>query len=283
MSRTSAPTSANTLAGTAASPKPNRLVRYFSRFDEGEVVRWAFRGMLIGTIGVLGLDLRDLSDSNGWWPTETSAPAHASEPVLPPAVETATPFPSIDPRQHVTADVESLGQPMRFVLGSGGVLQAEGSIAPGTAARFAAEIEARGEYVRTVSLNSPGGALDDAMEMARLVRGRGLSTEVTDGAICASSCPLLFAGGLTRTAGAKSAVGVHQFYAATEATTDPAQAMSDAQATTARISRHLAEMDVDPALWLHALDTPPRALYYFSPVELAKYKLVTSPVATAHK
>ena len=59
--------------------------------------------------------------------------------------------------------------------------------------------------------------------------------------------------------------------------------MSDAQATTARISRHLAEMDVDPALWLHALDTPPRALYYFSPAELAKYKLVTSPVATAHK
>ena len=59
--------------------------------------------------------------------------------------------------------------------------------------------------------------------------------------------------------------------------------MSDAQATTARISRHLAEMGVDPALWLHALDTPPQALYYFSPEELAKYRLVTAPVATPRK
>ena len=28
--------------------KRNVLVRYFSRFDDGEVVRWAFRGLLIG-------------------------------------------------------------------------------------------------------------------------------------------------------------------------------------------------------------------------------------------
>ena len=65
--------------------------------------------------------------------------------------------------------------------------------------------------------------------------------------------------------------------------TAPAQAMSDAQATTARISRHLAEMGVDPALWLHALDTPPQALYYLSPEELADYRLVTKPASVARK
>ena len=161
---------------------------------------------------------------------------------------------------------------------------AEGSIEPGTAARFAAEIEARGEYVQTISLNSPGGALDDAMAMAKLVRGRGISTEVADGALCASSCPLLFAGGLTRTAGEKSAIGVHQFYAATQATDRlRRRPCRTPRRQRRRISAHLAEMDVDPALWLHALDTPPRALYYFSPAELAKYRLVTSPVATARK
>ena len=63
----------------------------------------------------------------------------------------------------------------------------------------------------------------------------------------------------------------------------PAQAMADAQMTTARISRHLIDMGIDPALWLHALDTPPQALYYFSAEELAKYRLATKPVATAHK
>jgi hypothetical protein len=164
------------------------------------------------------------------------------------------------------------------------VLTAQGSIDPGSAGRLAAELEARGEYVKVVSLNSPGGALDEAIEMAKLVRGRDIDTKVADGALCASSCPLFLAGGQTRTVGSKAAVGVHQFYAAAADTpTAPAQAMADAQMTTARISRHLIEMGVDPALWLHALDTPPQALYYFSPEELAKYRLVTAPVATAHQ
>ena len=100
-------------------------------------------------------------------------PAAPSDPILPPAVETDVPIPSDDPRRFVTTDEEILGRPMTFTLGSGGVLAAEGSIDPGSAARFAAEIEARGEYVKTVSLNSPGGALDDAMAMAKLVREQG--------------------------------------------------------------------------------------------------------------
>ena len=59
--------------------------------------------------------------------------------------------------------------------------------------------------------------------------------------------------------------------------------MSDAQVTTARISRHLSDMGVDPALWLHALDTPPRALYYLSGSELKTYRLVTAPAPVARK
>jgi hypothetical protein len=42
-------------------------------------------------------------------------------------------------------------------------------------------------------------------------------------------------------------------------------------------------MGVDPALWLHALDTPPQALYYLSPEELADYRLVTKPASVARK
>lgn len=256
------------------SKRRNPVMRYLSRFDDGEVVRWAFRGLLIGAIGVLALDLDELSRENGWWATEAAAPALPSDPILP-AVETDSPLPSDGPRRFVTADEAMLARPMQFNLQAGGVLSAEGSIEPGTAARFAVEMQARGEYVKTVSLNSPGGALDDAMAMAKLTRERGIATEVADGAICASSCPLFFAGGKIRTAGGKAAIGVHQFYAATPNPAGPEQAMSDAQATTARISRHLAEMGVDPALWLHALDTPPQALYYFTPEDLTAYRLVT--------
>lgn len=261
----------------AAQDEPTRrnaVMRYLGRFDDGELARWVFRGLLLGAIGVLGLDLNDLSRANGWWSQDSLA--IPNEPVLPPVVRTDTPLPPDDPRQFVTTDDATLGQPMAFELQPGGVLAATGSIEPGTAARFAAEIEARGEYVRTVSLNSPGGALDDAMLMAKLVRERGLDTNVADGAICASSCPLLFAGGEHRAAGKEAAIGLHQFYAAGGSDSGSAQAMADAQATTARISRHLADMGVDPALWLHALDTPPQALYYLSAEELAKYRLVTS-------
>ena len=37
----------------------------------------------------------------------------------------------------------------------------------------------------------------------------------------------------------------------------------------------------DPALWLHALDTPPRELYYFTVEQMSEYKLVTSPAPVA--
>src|SRR5690606_30780358 len=141
--------------------------------------------------------------------------------------------------------------------------------------RLAHEIEAHGEHIRTVSLDSPGGSLDDAMEMARLIRDKGYGTQVENGALCASSCPLLLAGGAERKVGERAAIGLHQFYAIGSDVMRPDQALADAQVTTARISRFLADMGIDPALWLHALDTPPRKLYYLTPAETARYRLAT--------
>lgn len=261
-----------------AAERPNLLKRYLARFDDGEIIRWAFRGLLAGAAVVIGLDAWALYEARPTVDTQPTGGTIYVEPALPPALRPGSPFaPSADPREHVTLDAGALRGPLRFELKPGGVMSAEGSIDIGSARRFAEEIEARGEYVKTLSLNSPGGSVDDAMTMARLTRERGIATEVADGALCASSCPLLFAGGATRAAGEKAAIGLHQFYAALEMTaTDPVQAMSDAQATAARIARYLDEMGVDPALWLHALDTPPQELYYLSREELAKYRLVTT-------
>ena len=263
-----------------ARVRPGLIIRarqmvwnYLSRFDEGEVIRWAFRGMLIGTISVLGMDLWETWQRNDAARPDTPTLA---TPFLPPDVETREPAEKgIDPREFLTIDEAKLRAPMAFTLGAGGVLSAEGTIDPGASQRLADEIAARGEYVKTVSLNSPGGSVEDAMAMARLLREKGIATEVGEGALCASSCPLLMAGGKARHADAKAAIGVHQFYAVGTESPGPAQAMSDAQATTARITRFLTELGVDPALWLHALDTPPRELYYFSPKELKTYRLVT--------
>ena len=124
----------------AAGQRPNAVARYFLRFDDGELVRWAFRGLLVGAIGVLALDLGELSRENGWW-EDGAATVRQTEPILP-AVRTSVPLRSPDPGLFVTADEATLGQPMRFELGAGGVLSAQGSIEPGTAVRFAAELEA---------------------------------------------------------------------------------------------------------------------------------------------
>jgi hypothetical protein len=52
-------------------------------------------------------------------------------------------------------------------------------------------------------------------------------------------------------------------------------ATADAQKTAAEVSRYLASMGIDAEVWLHALDTPPDRLYYFTVAELTALKLVT--------
>lgn len=264
---------ARSIATVDPAPRLAVIGSLLQRFDDGVVTRWVFRALLAGTCTVLAMDFYDLSKDN-----VVPAPIETSSPLLPPVFETDKPLPA-DPRKFMTGDQEALRAPIRFTLQGNGVLTAEGTVDAGAANRLAAELDQRGEYVRTVSLNSPGGALQEAIEMAKMVRERKLDTKVADGALCASSCPLIFAGGRQRLAGVQSAIGVHQFFATTVAGTDapkdPAQAMSNAQTTAASISRHLAEMGVDPSLWLHAMETPPQALYYLSSEELRRYKLAT--------
>jgi len=64
--------------------------------------------------------------------------------------------------------------------------------------------------IKTVVLRSPGGSVRDALAMGHLIRQKQFSTEVVSGRYCASSCPLVFAGGVERRAGEKAAIGVHQ-------------------------------------------------------------------------
>ncbi len=261
-------------------PRRGPIARYLSRFDEDATLRWAFAGLLIGCTAVLGLDLAEAAreDRVPGPQAFVSIPVHmivpeliSSERVPTQAVSTGEPV-----RGPASAERGIALRPMTFTMRGEGRLVAEGVIEPGAAARLADELDARGLSIRTVSFDSPGGALDDAIAMGRLIRERRLATEVADGAVCASSCPLAVAGGQVRMAGPAAVIGVHQFYATARSGAAPAAVMADVQLTTARVSRHLIEMGIDPAIWLHALDTPPQQLYYFSPHELEKYRFVTT-------
>jgi hypothetical protein len=164
---------------------------------------------------------------------------------------------------------------MTFELVADGRLLATGTIQPGTAKTFAAEVEKRGSYVKTVALHSPGGSVADALEMGRLIRKKGFTTEVEDGRYCASSCPLLFAGGVERRAGSKAAIGVHQVTAVTRDGATPADGMDSVQRVSAECQRYLRDMGIDPLVWIHAMETPKDELFTFKPDELLALKLAT--------
>jgi hypothetical protein len=265
---------------TAANARPPSDERPFLRglgarlmqIDDGSILRFAFFALLAGTLSVLVLDFRTTMANAP--ETLTAVP----QPILPPAT---TPDGDGRPRPPITTSPDLLEAPLEIALGSGGLLRLTGSIDPGSAQRFADEIAARGEYVEIIQLDSPGGSVDDALSIGRLIREKGLSTRVADGGLCASSCPLIFAAGAERQAGRGAAIGVHQIYAAAlsatpvDALSVAGVAMADAQSVTAEITRHLTLSGVDPALWLHALETPPDRLYYFSPEEMDDLALVT--------
>jgi hypothetical protein len=250
-----------------------RLHRWLAGNAEDQVLRWLLRVLLIATVSVLALDLSAMTGLDQGW-RET-----LEQPVLPDIAPITTEVPvTPEPGRRVVPARKAdgaLAKPMRFTLGKNGRLIATGMIAPGSAAAFASEVNARGEYVKTVVLNSPGGSVGDALEMGRLIRARGFAAEVEKNGICVSSCPLVFVGGVKRAAGANAIIGVHQVFAP-----DPAEAarhdtMSDAQRVSARCQRYLAEMGVDLKTWVHAMETPKDRLFIFSANELRELNIVT--------
>jgi hypothetical protein len=250
-----------------------RFVNWAAAFEDGALIRAAFFGLLSATGVILYLDYTEL---NGQQPLALPSELTPILPAFDPSSPGGGPGPAI------STPMETLRAPLEVKLTSGGVLAVTGTIMPGSAEAFAGEIESYGEYIKTVALDSPGGSVSDALEMGKLIRDKGFATSVEAGGLCASSCPLVFAGGTERVAAASSAIAVHQIYAAAPSDSSVASrlaaagdAMSDAQSMTAQISRYLIEMGVDSEVWLRALETPPDRLSYFSPQELTRLKLAT--------
>ncbi|WP_312404193.1 ATP-dependent Clp protease proteolytic subunit [Rhizobium sp.] len=246
------------------------------RIDDGVLMRCVFYVLLAASLTFLVIDVREITTENAEIPGFD--PMHDDQPVLPPALTDGRPAsPPVEP----ASPSEVLRKAMTFELKPGGVLMAEGTIDPSAAGRFAQEIEARGEYVKTVQLNSPGGSVEDAIAMSKLIREKKLETIIASRGLCASSCPIVFSGGAERIAEKEAVIGVHQVFNGSRDRPSAEQAMSSAQSTTARVARHLEEMGIGSALWLHALETPPDRLYYLSEKEMADFKLVTQPIRAA--
>ena len=255
------------------------------RADEA-ILRWIFRSVVMVTIAVLAVEL---AGTQGWIaklsPAATPAEIELGSPALnfPGLPSVLGPWLPGDKRLVPLPQPDgAMAQPMTFELVSGGKLMATGTITPGISQSFAAEVGKRGDYVKTVVLNSPGGSVTDALAMGRLIRERKFATEVEAGKYCASSCPLVFAGGVERRAGDRATIGVHQVAALRSAANGPARdEMSVAQNISARCQRYLADMGVSLQVWVHAMETPHDRLFVFKPDELKSLNMVTAASASA--
>ena len=203
-------------------------------------------------------------------------PAHNDQvrPYLPATRPVAPDEPGADLRNRPREESEAA--PMHFRLGTHGAAFADGTIMPGTADAFADFVASeRAASVTEIVLHSPGGSVADAIAMAHLIREKGLDTRILADGYCASSCPLVFAGGGKRIADATAWIGVHQVFALTDAFGSLADGMDEGQRVSAEAQNLLAEFGVDPLVWTRAMATPSDKLYLFTPAELTELKLAT--------
>ncbi len=265
-------TEANARSADGSGPFYRRIVSWLAGFEDGAIMRVAFFALLFGTLSVLYLDYKEMAAADG-------QELNTSQTVLPPFNPGG---PTLGPSQTITTDPSRLQAPLTISLMPGGVLALTGTIDIGAAARFREEVAARGEYVDTVTLDSPGGSVMDALALGAVIRENGYATLVAAGSLCASSCPIVFAGGTERFASSLAVIGVHQIYAEALSSDHSVPiptasvALADAQSVTAQITRFLSSTGVDPALWLHALETAPDRLYYLSTQELQTLHLATT-------
>jgi hypothetical protein len=275
------------VAKSRSSTLRQRFHGWLSDDADEAVLRWIFRGVLTVTIVALTADLARME---GWTadpdtaapPAEIGVDSPALDPGMLPSI-LAPRLPDGDKRLiPLPQPGGTMAKPMTFELVGGGKLMATGTITPGISQSFAAEVGRHGDYIRTVVLNSPGGSVTDALTMGRLIRERKFTTEVEAGKYCASSCPLVFAGGIERRAGERAMIGVHQVAAIRSATAgSPRDEMSVAQNISARCEHYLADMGVSLQVWVHAMETPHDRLFVFRPDELKSLDVVTAATASS--
>lgn len=112
-------------------------------------------------------------------------------------------------------------------------------------------------------LNSPGGALQTAMRMGRVVELDQLPVVVPPGGMCASACFLILAASRTKYVSQTAHVGVHS-----AAESRPGHETVGSKAVTTDFARILAQLGVPSAIVGHLVETPPGEIYWLTPDEL---------------
>ncbi|MBD3662538.1 hypothetical protein [Sulfitobacter aestuariivivens] len=150
----------------------------------------------------------------------------------------------------------------------------EGRISVGDAARIVSVLEGLNTSPGRIILNSPGGSVQDALDLGRFIRDAEMETTMRDGDICYSACPYILAGGAVRNIPETASVGVHQHFFGENTLLPAFVAVEDIQRRQGQVMQYLDRMGIDPMVMQHALVTPPDEIYILLPEELRAYGFI---------
>lgn len=158
----------------------------------------------------------------------------------------------------------------------GPVLLLHGPLVAGDAARFEAFIAGLSDVPAQIALHSPGGLVDEALQIGRALRAREMTTMILPGTACMSACPYILAGGAERRVSLRGLVGLHQHYYDAPGYMPVLFAVEDIQHNQARTMEYLIEMGIDPGVMRFGLSTPPDDIYILVEDELVDSGLASS-------
>jgi ATP-dependent protease ClpP protease subunit len=131
-----------------------------------------------------------------------------------------------------------------------------------------------------VKLNSPGGDVDEAMKIGRIIRKRELLTEVDLGDHCLSSCVLILGAGVVRSIMPESVlkpaarVGIHRpYFVSLDKGLSTTEIQNLRKQMISRMKAYADEMDLSERLIDEMMSIPPERIKILSPVELEQYRL----------
>jgi hypothetical protein len=171
---------------------------------------------------------------------------------------------------------------LKSTLGKDGrvIIQLTGEITEGDTDSFTEAVKKAneaGRFVANVRLNSTGGNLVEGVKLADAIRVGKISTNVGQGAICASACFIVFAAGETKFASYGAQIGVHG------ASDSEGRETVQSGAATVSMARIVRELGVPTAIIGRMVVTPPSEIVWLSPQELQSMgtTMIGKPVQTS--
>lgn len=150
-------------------------------------------------------------------------------------------------------------------LVKGNVLNLRGTIGEGSMASFVEALE-KNPRVKTISLNSPGGRLREAQQIAKLIKSRQLNTYVEGE--CSSACTYVFLAGKDRAATPNAHIGFHQ-------PSFPGIGGAELAVATDSMAKHYRAANLPEDFIQIAIHTKAEGMWYPSREEMVKARVIT--------